>query len=186
MIRTLIHLVLYCTLICITLFIGSTYYYYSPFYTNITDAVAVIHPTKNNMAYGIVTFTKTGNDITVIAELSGLTPGEHGFHIHEYGDCACDDAICAGDHFNPTHQSHGAPNDFTRHVGDLGNIVADEKGNAVLAYIDRHLTLNGPYSIIGRAIIVHEKKDDFSTQPTGDAGARVGCGVVGIKKRVQQ
>jgi Cu-Zn family superoxide dismutase len=170
--------------ILLTLFIGSRYYYLSPFYAKITNAIAVIHPTKNNSVSGVVTFTQTDKYVTVNAKLNGLNPGEHGFHIHEYGDCSCDDDVCAGDHFNPTHTPHGDNHSAKRHIGDLGNIIADEQGNCMIEYIDKQLSLNGPYSIIGRAIIVHKNKDNFVSQPTGNSGARIGCGVIGIKNKL--
>ncbi|HRN78270.1 MAG TPA: superoxide dismutase family protein [Candidatus Dependentiae bacterium] len=169
-------------IIAVPLYYGSTYYYYSPLYQPITIATAVIHPTKGNTASGLVTFVQNKQGVLITANISGLTPGEHGFHIHEFGDCACDDAVCAGDHFNPTGQRHGNPADQKRHMGDLGNITADEHGNAIYSYTDQHITLNGPHSIIGRTVIVHAQKDDYISQPTGNAGARLGCGVIGIKQ----
>lgn len=162
------------------LMVGSTYYYYSPFYPAITKAIAVVTPTKNNTAHGVVYFVQEKGGMHITAQLSGLTPGEHGFHIHEFGNCACDDAVCAGGHFDPTHMPHGAPDSNERHVGDLGNIIADEQGNATYDYVDEQITLNGPHSVIGRAVIVHADRDDLKSQPSGNAGARVGCGVIGI------
>lgn len=177
------------TILCViivmlgSLFIGSTYHYYSPFYNTITEAIAVIHPTKGNTVSGIASFSQRSDGLHISARLVGLTPGNHGFHIHEFGDCACDDATCAGDHFNPTDRHHGAPNVQDRHVGDLGNLRADAQGNAVYEYVDTHATLNGPRSIIGRSVIIHAQEDDYTTQPTGNAGARLGCGVIGIAKK---
>lgn len=168
--------------VALSLFLGSRYYWYSPFYHTTTKAVAVVHPTRGNTVSGTVIFVQQKKGTLITAQLQGLRPGEHGFHLHEFGDCACADAVCAGDHFNPTHHKHGGPNSEQRHVGDMGNIVADEQGNARLEYIDLLITLNGPQSIIGRSVIVHEKRDDLVSQPTGDAGARVGCGVIGIAK----
>lgn len=163
-----------------SLMVGSTYYYYSPFYPAIKKAIAVVTPTRGNTTTGVVHFVQEKDGMHITAQLSGLTPGEHGFHIHEFGNCACDDAVCAGGHFDPTHKPHGAPTSNERHVGDLGNITADENGNATYDYVDKQITLNGPHSIVGRAVIVHAQRDDLTTQPSGDAGARVGCGVVGI------
>ncbi len=164
----------------VSLGIGSRYYYYSPFYQSITKATAVIYPTKGNSASGVVTFTEQKDGLHISAKLTGLTSGKHGFHVHALGNCACDDAVCAGDHFNPTNKPHGAPNSPNRHVGDFGNITADEQGKATYEYVDSQTTLNGPHAIIGRAVIVHADADDFTTQPTGNAGARIGCGVIGI------
>jgi len=166
-----------------SLFLGSTYYYLSPFYRSITDAVAVVHPTKGNTISGVVTFEEKNDGLHITANLSGLKPGKHGFHIHEFGDCNCDDAMCAGSHFNPTHAKHGAPDENNSHIGDLGNITADENGTASYNTLNKHAKLNGPYSIIGRSVIVHEKEDDLKAQPTGDAGGRIGCGVIGMSKK---
>lgn len=165
-----------------SLYVGSTYYYYSPFYPRVRHANAVIYPTKGSTVSGLVTFNQETDGLHINATFSGLKPGNHGFHIHEFGDCACDDAICAGNHFNPTNHPHGSPVIPNRHVGDLGNVTADEQGNATYSYVDRLTTLNGPHSIIGRSVIIHTDADDFTTQPTGNSGARIGCGVIGIVK----
>lgn len=162
---------------------GSQYYYYSPLYQPVTRAVAVISPTTGNTATGVVTFTQEKDGLHIHAKISGLTPGDHGFHVHEFGNCACDDAVCTGDHFNPAHTKHGAPQDTERHVGDMGNITADAQGNAVYEYIDYHIKLNGPHSVIGRAVIIHANPDDFVSQPSGNAGARIGAGVIGIAQK---
>ena len=148
----------------------------------INKAVCVLHPTEGNEVHGIVTFTKTDAGIHVIADIDGLTPGKHGFHIHEYGDCSKADGTSAGGHFNPENVEHGGPNDAVRHVGDLGNVVADENGHAHLDLTDKMISFSGKHSIIGRGIIVHMGEDDLKSQPTGAAGARVACGVIGIAK----
>jgi Cu-Zn family superoxide dismutase len=176
------HLVFSLIIVTMALFTGSNYYYYSPFYHSIKKATAIIHPTKGNKATGVVYFSQEPDGLHIKAQISGLTPGKHGFHIHEFGDCACDDAVCAGDHFNPTKQPHGGPQSHKRHVGDFGNLEADENGIAHYEAIDQLAKLNGPHSIIGRGVIVHIQEDDLISQPTGNAGVRVGCGVVGIAK----
>ncbi len=145
-------------------------------------AIALLSPAKDKAVKGVVTFTQTAKGVKVYAHLEGLTPGKHGFHIHEFGDCSAPDLTSAGGHFNPTQMSHGAPTDTIRHAGDLGNIVADDKGMAVLEWVDPVMQLSGPNSIIGRAVIVHAKEDDLKTQPTGNAGAREACGAIGIMK----
>ena len=145
-------------------------------------AIAVITPTKGNSVQGVVTFDEVAKGIHVVANLTGLTPGKHGFHIHEFGDISSDDGSSAGGHFNPTGMPHSMPMSEKRHAGDMGNIEADENGGAHLDYIDSVMKLNSEYSIIGHAIIIHAKEDDFKTQPTGNAGARVGYGVIGIAK----
>lgn len=147
-----------------------------------TKAIAVLHPTKGSNVEGVVTFTKTGGEVKVVADLTGLTPGEHGFHIHEFGDCSSADGKAAGGHFNPTNNPHAGHDAEKRHAGDLGNIEADSAGKAHLELTDKMMTMSGENSIIGRGVIVHEKVDDLKTQPTGDAGGRVACGVIGIAK----
>lgn len=148
----------------------------------INKAVCVLHPTEGNDVTGTVTFTRDGSTVKVVADLQGLTPGKHGFHIHEYGDCSAADGTSAGGHFNPENTQHGGLNSAERHVGDMGNIEADADGNAHLEITDSLLAFSGKHSIIGRAIIVHAGEDDLTSQPTGAAGARVACGVIGIAK----
>ncbi|HEY7427171.1 MAG TPA: superoxide dismutase family protein [Gemmataceae bacterium] len=145
-----------------------------------TKAVAVIHGFGEHPVKGIIHFTATAGGVTIRGELSGLKPGKHGFHIHEFGDVSSADPKCHGGHFNPDKQKHGAPNGAERHVGDLGNITADGRGKAEISVTDKLITLSGPHSIVGRAVIIHEKADDLKTQPTGDAGGRIAGGVVGI------
>jgi len=164
------------------LLIGSRYYMYSPLYTKVTRATALIYPTKGNSGAGVIKFAEEKEGLHITAHLTGLTPGEHGFHIHEFGMCNCDDAVCAGDHYNPTNSKHGGPDDNDRHAGDFGNIVADEQGIGRYDRVDKQATLNGPHSIIGRTVIIHAGADDFTTQPSGNAGARIACGIVGIAK----
>ncbi len=118
----------------------------------------------------------------VVADVTGLTPGKHGFHVHEFGDCSSPDGNSAGGHFNPTHKQHGAPDAVERHEGDLGNVVADSSGKAHLEWKDKVMKLSGPDSIIGRSMIVHVQEDDLKTQPTGNSGGRVACGVIGVAK----
>ncbi len=166
----------------VSLGIGAHFYYYSPLYQRVTKAESVIHPTKGNSLSGVVNFEEKKDGLHITARMHGLTPGKHGFHVHEFGDCSCEDAVCAGAHFNPTNNKHGGPKDSDRHVGDLGNVIADSEGNAIYELIDQHTTLNGPHSIIGRSLIVHADPDDYVSQPTGNAGARIGCGVIGIAK----
>jgi Cu-Zn family superoxide dismutase len=146
----------------------------------IQRAVAVLTPTEGSAVHGMVTFARAGLGIYVTADIIGLTPGKHGFHIHEYGDISAIDAKTAGGHFNPDKQAHGAPTDQVRHVGDLGNVVADTNGEAHLEWTDTIIKFSGPHNIIGRSVIVHAGADDLTTQPTGNAGSRVACGVIGI------
>jgi len=145
-----------------------------------TKAVAVLMPTKGSKTTGRVTFTKEGNKVRVHAEISGLTPGKHGFHVHEYGVYS-EDGMAAGGHFNPHQEKHGEREAAKRHVGDLGNITANENGNATLDIEDSHLAFHGPNSIIGRGVVVHEKADDYG-QPVGNAGGRIAVGAIAIAK----
>lgn len=149
---------------------------------SVDKAVCVLHPTEGNSAKGTVTFTRSGSGVRVEANLEGLTPGKHGFHIHEYGDCSNLDATSAGGHYNPENKKHGGPDDTERHVGDLGNVEVGDDGTAHLEMEDDMISLDGEHSIIGRAIVVHAGEDDLMSQPTGDAGGRVACGVIGIAK----
>jgi superoxide dismutase, Cu-Zn family len=149
---------------------------------NIEKAAAVLNPTQGNQTHGIVTFTQFQNGIKIVADIEGLTPGKHGFHIHEYGDCSAGDGSSAGGHFNPEGKQHGMAASANSHMGDLGNIEADSSGKAHLELTDPMMTLSGPNSIIGRSVVVHAGFDDMTTQPTGNSGARVACGVIGIVK----
>lgn len=146
-----------------------------------TKAIAVLHSASGSNVAGTVTFTKTGDTVQVVADITGLTPGKHAFHIHEFGDCSATDASSAGSHFNPTHKPHGSPDSPERHAGDMGNLEADSSGKAHLELKDNMLKLSGENSILGHAVIVHEKVDDWS-QPVGNAGGRQACGVIGVAK----
>lgn len=146
----------------------------------IEQAVAVLHPTKGNNVKGVVYFEKVANGIKITANVKGLSIGKHGFHIHTYGDCRADEATSAGGHFNPFDKKHGAPTDKERHVGDLGNIIAPKEGTATYDRLDETISFSGEDNIIGRAVIIHSGEDDLTSQPTGDAGSRVTCGVIGI------
>jgi Cu-Zn family superoxide dismutase len=145
----------------------------------VLKAVAVVHPASGSKVHGEITFTQKGDTVEIKGEVMGLKPGKHAFHVHEFGDCSSHDAMSTGGHFNPTKMKHGAPDAEERHVGDLGNITADDDGKAKINFKDKIISLHGKNSIIGRAVIIHADADDFKTQPTGNAGARVGSGVVG-------
>lgn len=141
-------------------------------------AVAVLSPAANSKVKGQVTFIEETEGIRVTANVEGLTPGKHGFHIHEKGDCSAADFTSAGGHFNPTNSRHGSPTDPEHHVGDFGNLEANEQGVARFERVFYWLTFKGTNSILNKAVIVHEKADDLQTQPTGDAGGRLACGVI--------
>lgn len=141
-------------------------------------AIAQLKPTQGHAVTGTVRFLQQEGGVQVSAAVTGLTPGKHGFHVHEKGDCSDPEGKSAGGHFNPGGHSHGAPGSATHHVGDLGNLEADENGNATLEQHLHGLQLTGEHGLIGRGLIVHADADDMSTQPTGNAGARVACGVI--------
>ena len=143
-------------------------------------AVAVLHPTAGSQTTGTVIFTAVAGGVQIEATVEGLEPGKHGFHIHVLGDCTAPDATSAGGHYNPDGHPHAGPDQAKRHMGDLGNLEADQTGRAHYERIDDYVTLNSPRSIVGRAVIVHAGEDDLTTQPTGNAGGRLACGVIGI------
>lgn len=133
---------------------------------------------------GTVTFTDMGDKVRIVADLSGLTPGKHGFHIHEKGDLSADDFSSAGDHFNPEGHPHAGPDKKPRHAGDLGNIEADASGNAKKTLTVDNITVGGggENDILGKAVILHAQADDLKSQPSGDAGGRIGGGIIEMKK----
>jgi len=143
-------------------------------------ASADLQPTKGNKAAGKVDFSQAGSKVRVVANLTGLTPGrEHGFHIHEAGDCSSGDGMSAKGHFNPLGKPHGHPKSAERHAGDMPALRADSGGNAKLdTELDIITVAPGPASIVGRGLIVHADPDDYKTQPTGNAGARLACAVI--------
>ena len=146
----------------------------------VQTAVVVLQPVGGSGVSGTIRFVQRDGVLEVTGTVTGLTPGPHGFHIHEYGDLTdTREGLSAGGHYNPTGRPHGAPGEARRHVGDLGNIVADAQGVARINVRDGVIRLDGPYSIVGRAAVVHAQADKF-TQPVGDAGGRVAFGVVGI------
>jgi Cu-Zn family superoxide dismutase len=151
----------------------------------VTVARADLRPTENSKARGSVLFKKEGESVRVEIELEGLTPGAHGLHVHEHGDCSAPDATSAGGHFNPEGKPHGAPTDAQRHVGDLGNVTADASGRVSVVLTDSVIALEGPNSIVGRAVVIHEKADDLKSQPSGDAGARLACGVIQVVEPIE-
>jgi Cu-Zn family superoxide dismutase len=146
-----------------------------------TKATANLESKSGSKVTGTVELTKVGDNVQVTGDIQGLSPGKHGFHIHEKGDCSAADAASAGGHFNPTHQHHGGPDTAERHGGDLGNIEADDSGKAHVRWTGK-MSLNGADSIIGKSLVVHEKADDLKSDPAGNSGARVACGVIEAAK----
>ncbi|XP_030958514.1 superoxide dismutase [Cu-Zn], chloroplastic [Quercus lobata] len=147
-------------------------------------AVAVLKGTS--AVEGVVTLTQEDDGPTTVkVRVTGLTPGPHGFHLHEFGDTT-NGCISTGAHFNPNNLTHGAPEDEVRHAGDLGNIVANADGVAEATIVDKQIPLTGPNAVVGRALVVHELEDDLGkgghelSLTTGNAGGRLACGVVGL------
>lgn len=143
-------------------------------------AVAKLEPTKGNSVSGTVTFTQSGNKVRVEANVTGLKPNaDHGFHIHEKGDCSSGDGMSTGGHFNPLGKPHGTHEGMERHAGDLPSLKADAGGNAKLSVTMDVISVSpGPTSVVGRGMIVHRDPDDYKTQPTGNAGPRTACAVI--------
>lgn len=146
----------------------------------VSEAIAVLVPVGGSSVEGSIRFERTAEGVRVTGTVRGLTPGPHGFHVHEFGDLS-DTATggSAGSHFAPGGHEHGDRTAAKRHVGDLGNLVADEQGTATIDVVDEVIELEGAHSILGRGLVVHERADDFS-QPTGNAGGRVAFAVVGV------
>ncbi len=144
------------------------------------SANARLSPTKGNTTTGVVTFKTIGSKVLVTAEIQGLKPNaEHGFHVHEKGDCSSGDGMSTGGHFNPNGNAHGAHGSGAHHAGDLPSLVADMNGNAKLSFQTAAITLGvGATDIIGRGLIVHRDPDDYKTQPTGNAGPRLACAII--------
>lgn len=154
-------------------------------HAEVTRAVCVLQPVGDSGVTGIIFITLTDGSVTIEGAIEGLSPGEHGFHVHQFGDLTDQDAgESAGDHFNPHDEPHGRPEDPQHHAGDFGNIVANENGKAQvqIEIEDSGLELSGDHSVIGRALVVHAGADQF-TQPSGNAGERVAFGVIGIAQR---
>ncbi|CAH9097406.1 unnamed protein product [Cuscuta epithymum] len=150
----------------------------------VKKAVSVLKGASN--VEGVVTLTQDDNGPTTVkVRVNGLSPGLHGFHLHEFGDTT-NGCISTGAHFNPNKVTHGAPEDEVRHAGDLGNILANAEGLAEATIVDHQIPLSGPNSVVGRAFVVHELEDDLGkgghelSLTTGNAGGRLACGVVGL------
>jgi len=143
-------------------------------------ASAALESRSGSSVTGKVTFTQHGAKVAMKVVVNGLTPGEHAIHLHDKGDCSAPDAASAGGHWNPTSEDHGKWGHAPFHHGDIGNLVADAKGTAVLTVESDLWTIGDgkPSDVVGHAVVVHAKEDDFTTQPTGNAGGRVACGVI--------
>lgn len=140
---------------------------------------ADVYPLSDGLARGYVTFTQKKEGVLVEAEFSGLSEGKHGFHIHEFGNCSATDGTSAGGHYNPFGNRHSSRDSEDRHMGDMGNLIGDKDGVASLSYLDTTIELS---KITGRGIVIHAGEDDLNSQPSGAAGPRIACGVIGISK----
>ena len=145
------------------------------------SAIANLAPTSGSTASGTVRLTEnTDGSVTVKVDLTGVPAGVHGFHIHDKGDCG-DNGNAAGGHYHPSGTPHGAPDADPHHAGDWGNVTANEAGEVHTTFTTRSITVGtGPTTAVGHAIILHANPDDLTTQPTGNAGARIACGIVNI------
>jgi Cu-Zn family superoxide dismutase len=142
-------------------------------------AMTLVQPTSGSSVSGSVHFQELGDGtVQVKVDLTGVPAGVHGFHVHEKGACG-DNGMAAGGHFNPTSMTHGAPDAAAHHAGDFGNVNAESNGQIHQQFVTRSITVKpGPMSVVGHAVILHANPDDFVTQPTGNAGGRIACGVV--------
>jgi len=143
-------------------------------------AIAQLQSTTGSTATGTVSFTQTGDMVSVSGQVSGLKANaEHGFHVHEKGDCSSGDGMSTGGHFNPGGQPHGNHAVGTHHAGDLPSLKADAGGVAKFSFESRTIAVGGGASdIVGRGLIVHRDPDDYTTQPTGNSGPRLACAVI--------
>src|SRR5687768_5652841 len=152
---------------------------------NDPTATATLAARSGSNVSGSVAFKTEGDAVRVRIDATGVPPGVHGFHVHEKGDCSAPDATSAGGHFNPAGNPHGGPGDPARHAGDFGNISADTNGEIHTEITVHGIAFVGPSSAVGKAVILHAKPDDLRTQPTGDAGGRIACGVVTLAGAMQ-
>ena len=143
-------------------------------------AHATLEPKSGSSVAGEVRLTETRSAVRAHVELKGLVPkSEHGFHIHDKGDCSAADAASAGGHFNPGGSPHGRPGSGPHHAGDIASLTADAAGTVRADLVFEGVTLAaGPTSIIGRSLVVHRDLDDYTTQPAGNSGPRFACGVI--------
>ncbi|MBV8210672.1 MAG: superoxide dismutase family protein [Burkholderiaceae bacterium] len=143
-------------------------------------AVAEVKPTQGNTVSGKVEFKQSGSVVRVKVDLAGFSPGSmHGFHVHERGDCSSADGMSAGGHFNPEGVAHGSFDHPPHHAGDLPNLTADDKGQVHTSFEVTYLSVgSGGSDVAGRSVVVHRDADDFKSQPAGNSGPRLACGVI--------
>lgn len=146
-------------------------------------AIAILVPGPDQKVGGKVTFQEVKGGVHIVGDVTGLSPNsEHGFHIHEFGDASSPDLMSTGGHYNPWKAPHGGPHGESdeHHAGDLGNLKSDAEGNAHIDVTMKGISIAGKNPILGRALIVHAKRDDLKSQPSGDAGPRIAYGVIGL------
>ncbi len=144
-------------------------------------ATANIKPTEGNQAQGQLTLTQESDGVRIRGTISGLQKDStHGFHVHEKGDCSAPDAKSAGEHFNPAHAPHGKAESGEHHLGDIDNLKAGPQGDATVNVLisGAKLSDGSPSDLIGKSFIVHAGPDDYKTQPSGNSGPRIACGVI--------
>lgn len=150
-------------------------------------AAASLAPKSGSTAHGTVRFstekdaTGSGTVILVTTEVAGATPGKHGLHVHELGDCSAEDASSAGEHLNPARKPHGGPDGSAHHLGDLGNVTVESNGQGkatVRLVVPEDTRGDTPGILTGKAVVLHEKEDDLASQPSGNSGKRIACGVI--------
>lgn len=143
-------------------------------------ATAELKATTGNAVTGQIQFSQRGDKVLITGEVRGLKPNtEHGFHVHDKGDCSSGDGMSAGGHFNPTGSMHGSHEQSEHHTGDLPSLKADASGTARVNFESKSVSVgSGKTDVIGRGLIVHRDADDFKTQPTGNAGPRLACAVI--------
>lgn len=156
----------------------------APAASTIPAAVAHVAGASGSLVSGTLALVPLHGGLRVTGDIGGLAPGSHGFHIHQTGDCTAADAASAGGHFNPTGSGHGRAGTATHHAGDIDNIVADASGVAHVDVQLRGVSLGGGAAtdVVGRALVVHAAPDDYRSQPAGNSGARIGCGVIVVRQ----
>ena len=145
----------------------------------IKPVLVMMEPKSDSTATGVIALSQTNDLVTIKIDMTGVSPGMHGFHIHEKGNCSPANASAAGGHFNPSNMTHGNPAGVTRHAGDQLSLEANAQGEIRTIITTEAITLNtGQNSIAGKSFVLHADPDDYTTQPAGNSGKRIACGVI--------